>query len=87
MNTGAKSFAQAMEIGIAIYRQVEKQLLEAQNSQGPISTMSDGSFCPDLKDDKEACKIVSEAIESLDFQEKVQMGLRVKASNFFTEGK
>ena len=82
MPIGAKSFSNAMQIGVEVFHNLKNIL----SSKGHTTAIGDeGGFAPNLKSNEEAIEIIVQAIEKTryDIGDDVALALDVAASEFF----
>ncbi|WP_138159956.1 phosphopyruvate hydratase [Peptoniphilus catoniae] len=82
---GAKTFAQAMEMGARVYHNLKKVL----NEMGLATGVGDeGGFAPNLKSNSQALDVIVKAIEKSDLVPGKDIGLAldVAASEFYEDG-
>ncbi len=86
MPVGADSFAEAIRMGTEIFHSLKKTL-KGKNLNTAVG--DEGGFAPNLKDNEEALKIISEAVKSAGYKtgKDVMFALDVASSEFFKEGK
>ncbi|KAG7191179.1 hypothetical protein KM043_013974 [Ampulex compressa] len=83
---GAESFADAMKMGMEIYRVLERKIGEAQEIQTPLPVSDKGAFVPDLEDDKDALTLLDESIKDTGYDGRIKIALDMAASAFYKEG-
>lgn len=82
--TGAKSFAEAMQIGCEVYHTLGKII--KKKFGGDATLIGDeGGFAPPC-DNRQGCELIMEAIEKAGYKGKCKIGLDVAASEFKVEG-
>ena len=82
MPIGAKSFSNAMQIGVEVFHNLKNIL----SSKGHTTAIGDeGGFAPNLKSNEEAIEIIVQAIEKTRYNigDDVALALDVAASEFF----
>ncbi|CAN8065794.1 unnamed protein product [Agarophyton chilense] len=82
MPTGAESFKHAMRIGVEIYHKL-KQMVAEQYGKGATAVDEEGGFAPDMDENEEAFKLLKKAIEETGYDDLVQIGVDVAASDFY----
>jgi enolase len=83
--TGAKDFAEAMQIGCEVYHTLGKII--KQKFGGDATLIGDeGGFAPPC-DNREGCELIVEAIKKAGYEGKCTIGLDVAASEFKVKGK
>ncbi|XP_011495512.1 PREDICTED: alpha-enolase-like [Ceratosolen solmsi marchali] len=85
--TGATTFAEAMKMGIDIYREIEEQLAKIQEAKLPLTVLNEGTFAPQFDDNKEALATIDTAIKNKGYEGKVKIAVDIGASTFFKDGK
>lgn len=83
--TGAKSFAESMQIGCEVYHTLGK-IIKAKFGGDATLIGDEGGFAPPC-DNREGCELIMEAIEKAGYQGKCKIGLDVAASEFKVKGK
>lgn len=81
---GAKSFAEAMQMGSEVYHQL-KSLIKKKYGQGAVGLGDEGGFAPDLKDPQTALDLIVEAVKAAGHEGKIKIAMDVAASEFATE--
>ena len=85
MPTGAKSFKEAMQIGVEVYQALQKTLKEKYGA-GAINVGDEGGFgAPQLGGEEEALECVMKAIEASGHKGKVELATDIAASDFYIE--
>ncbi|MCS7244975.1 MAG: phosphopyruvate hydratase [candidate division WOR-3 bacterium] len=81
---GAKTFREAIEIGVEIFYTLKSILKE----KGHITNVGDeGGFAPNLRETKEALDILMMSIEKAGYLNKAKIALDVAGNELFFEGK
>ena len=84
---GAESFADAMKMGMEVYRVLERKIAAAQEIQLPLPVSDDGAFTPlELEEDKEALLLLDESIKEAGYEGRIKIALDMAASAFYKEG-
>ena len=83
--TGAKSFAEAMQIGCEVYHTLGK-IIKAKFGGDATLIGDEGGFAPPC-DNREGCELIMEAIKKAGYDGKCKIGLDVAASEFKVKGK
>lgn len=83
---GAESFADAMKMGMEVYRVLEKKIAETQEIQLPLPVSDEGAFAPELEDDKDALTLLDESIKDAGYEGKIKIAIDMAASAFYKEG-
>ncbi len=82
---GAKSFSEAMQMGVEIFYTLKKILKKMGLS---ISVGDEGGFAPSLNNNSEAIEIIIDAIEKANYTtEQVKICLDIASSEFYNDGK
>merc|ERR1719157_449257 len=83
--SGAKSFAEAMQIGCEVYHTLGKII--KQKFGGDATLIGDeGGFAPPC-DNREGCELIMEAVKTAGYEGKCSIGLDVAASEFKVKDK
>jgi len=82
--TGAKSFAEAMQIGCEVYHTLGK-IIKAKFGGDATLIGDEGGFAPPC-DNREGCELIMEAISKAGYDGKCTIGLDVAASEFKVKG-
>ncbi|XP_043586199.1 enolase-like isoform X1 [Bombus pyrosoma] len=84
---GAESFADAMKMGMEVYRVLERKIAAAQEIQLPLPVSDDGAFTPlELEEDREALLLLDESIKEAGYEGRIKIALDMAASAFYKEG-
>ncbi|CAD1469173.1 unnamed protein product [Heterotrigona itama] len=84
---GAESFADAMKMGMEVYRVLEQKIAAAQEINLPLPVSDDGAFTPlELEEDKEALLLIDESIKEAGYEGRIKIALDMAASAFYKEG-
>jgi enolase len=78
--TGAKTFAEAMQIGCEVYHTLGK-IIKAKFGGDATLIGDEGGFAPPC-DNREGCELIMEAIKKAGYEGKCTIGLDVAASEF-----
>lgn len=81
---GAKSFKEAIEIGVEIFYTL-KSILKEKNYNTNVG--DEGGFAPNLRETKEALDILMLSIEKAGYLNKVKIALDVAGNELYTNGK
>lgn len=84
--TGAKSFAESLQMGVEIYQALKKVL----NAKGLATSVGDeGGFAPNLPSNEAALDVIMEAIKSTGYiaGKDVNLALDVAATELYKDGK
>ncbi len=85
MPTGAKSFKEAMQIGVEVYQALQK-LLKQKYGAGAINVGDEGGFgASELGGEEEALDCVMKAIENSGHKGQVELATDIAASDFYIE--
>lgn len=82
--TGAKTFAESMQIGCEVYHTLGK-IIKAKFGGDATLIGDEGGFAPPC-DNREGCELIMEAIEKAGYTGKCKIGLDVAASEFKVKG-
>jgi len=82
--TGAKSFAESMQIGCEVYHTLGK-IIKAKFGGDATLIGDEGGFAPPC-DNREGCELIMEAIKKAGYNGKCKIGLDVAASEFKVKG-
>lgn len=82
MPTGAETFQEAMRIGVEIYHELRSVIVD---KYGKLASAvgDEGGFAPDIDDPETALQLIKTAIQQAGYDEHVQIGLDVAASEFY----
>jgi enolase len=83
--TGAKNFAEAMQIGCEVYHTLGK-IIKAKFGGDATLIGDEGGFAPPC-DNREGCELIMEALKQSGYTNKCSIGLDVAASEFKVKGK
>jgi len=82
--TGAKSFAEAMQIGCEVYHNLGK-IIKTKFGGDATLIGDEGGFAPPC-DNREGCELIMEAIKAAGYEGQCKIGLDVAASEFKVKG-
>lgn len=82
--TGAESFRESLQVGAEVYHQL-KTVIVKKYGQDAINVGDEGGFAPSIGDNKEGLNLIMEAIHNSGHESKVELGMDVAASEFFTK--
>lgn len=82
--TGAKSFAEAMQIGCEVYHTLGK-IIKSKFGGDATLIGDEGGFAPPC-DNRQGCELIMEAIKQAGYDGKCTIGLDVAASEFKVKG-
>lgn len=82
MPTGAESFSEAMQIGVEIYHTLKAVIIK-RFGKAAIGVGDEGGFAPDINDAETALELIKQAISEAGYEEHVQIGMDVAASEFY----
>lgn len=82
--TGAETFREALRIGCEVYQQL-KAVIKAKYGQDAVNIGDEGGFAPSIGDNREGLLLIMEALHKSGYTNKVQLGMDVAASEFFTK--
>eukprot|EP00386_Alphamonas_edax_P006868 GDKI01022219.1.p2 GENE.GDKI01022219.1~~GDKI01022219.1.p2 ORF type:complete len:351 (+),score=160.02 GDKI01022219.1:463-1515(+) len=83
---GAKSFREALQMGAEVYHKL-KSVIKKKYGMDATNVGDEGGFAPNIQDNVEGLKLLTEAIKASGHEGKVKIGMDVAASEFFTEDK
>jgi len=83
--TGAANFTEAMRMGSEVYHNL-RLVIKAKFGLDATSVGDEGGFAPNILENEEALKLITEAIEKAGYTGKIEIGMDVAASEFFKEG-
>ena len=83
--TGAKSFAEALQIGSEVYHTL-KELLEKNLGKPATNVGDEGGFAPPLTCVEEPFDYIFDAIQQLGYLKKVKLGIDAAATTFCSKG-
>ncbi|KAH0534893.1 enolase-like [Cotesia glomerata] len=86
MPTGARSFEEAIKMGMEVMKVLEKMIAESEELKLPLTVGDDGSFSPQLEEDTEALSIIAEAIKAANYEGKIKIAIDMSASSFCKDG-
>lgn len=79
---GAKSFAEALQIGAEVYHTL-KGILKKKYGASATNVGDEGGFAPEVGDHFEALSVLVEAIKTAGYEGKVKIGTDIAASEFY----
>merc|ERR1711944_182316 len=79
--TGASSFSEAMRMGSETYHHL-KAVIKSRFGLDATSVGDEGGFAPNILDNAEALKLITEAIAKAGYTGKIEIGMDVAASEF-----
>jgi enolase len=80
---GAESFSEAMQIGCEVYHNLKK-VIKGRYGLDATAVGDEGGFAPNILENREAIDLIEEAIKLSGYASKVQLGMDVAASEFYT---
>jgi len=83
--TGAKSFAEALQIGVEVY-QTLKQQLQKKFGKKATNVGDEGGFVPPVSCIEEPLDLIIDAVNQCGYWKKVKLGLDCAASTFYQTG-
>lgn len=83
---GAKSFKQAMQMGVETYHTLKK-IIQDKYGKDATTVGDEGGFAPNIEDNSEALNLLTAAIEKAGYTGKIKIGMDVAASEFFKDNK
>lgn len=81
---GASSFAEALRMGSEVYH-ILKGIIKAKYGQDACNVGDEGGFAPNVQDNREGLILLMEAIEKAGYTGKINIGMDVAASEFYTK--
>jgi len=84
--TGAKSFSEAMRMGVETYHNL-KSVIKEKYGQDACNVGDEGGFAPNILENKEGLDLLTSAIDKAGYTGKVQIGMDVAASEFWIADK
>eukprot|EP01121_Diplochlamys_sp_Union-15-3_P012197 TRINITY_DN3625_c0_g1_i1.p1 TRINITY_DN3625_c0_g1~~TRINITY_DN3625_c0_g1_i1.p1 ORF type:complete len:463 (-),score=136.13 TRINITY_DN3625_c0_g1_i1:44-1348(-) len=84
--TGASSFSEAMKMGVEVYHHL-KDVIKKKYGQDATNVGDEGGFAPNILGAEEGLDLLKQAIEKAGYTGKVEIGMDVAASEFYSEGK
>lgn len=81
--TEASSFSEALKMGSEVYHHLKK-VINAQYGQDATNVGDEGGFAPNIASNAEGLTLVKTAIENAGYTGKIQIGMDVAASEFYT---
>jgi enolase len=82
--TGAKDFAEAMQVGAEIYHAL-KTVIKKKYGIDATNVGDEGGFAPNIQSNREGVELLMEAIADAGHTDKVEIGMDVASSEFYTE--
>ncbi len=83
---GARSFRNAMEIGVECY-QTLKIILKQKYGRNAINVGDEGGFAPPLATTREALDLLLKTVEECGYEDEIKFTMDAAASEFFKDGK
>jgi len=84
--TGADSFKEAVRMGAEVYHTL-KSVIKKKYGQDAINVGDEGGFAPNIQDNKEGLELLMAAIKKAGYEDKIEIGMDVAASEFYKDGK
>lgn len=81
--TGASSFKEAMQIGAECYHAL-KSVIKNKYGTDACNVGDEGGFAPNIKNNREGCELLMEAMAKAGHTDKVVIGMDVASSEFHT---
>ncbi|KAH9778405.1 Enolase 1 [Citrus sinensis] len=81
---GATSFAEALRMGSEVYH-ILKGIIKEKYGQDACNVGDEGGFAPNVQDNREGLVLLTDAIEKAGYTGKINIGMDVAASEFFTK--
>jgi enolase len=83
--TGASSFKEAMRMGSEVYHHLKK-VIKAKYGQDACNVGDEGGYAPNVQDNEEPLKLITEAIEKAGYTGKIKICMDSAASEFCKDG-
>ncbi|OQR96417.1 enolase [Achlya hypogyna] len=80
---GATSFTESMKIGTEVYHHLKK-VINKRYGLDATAVGDEGGFAPNILENGEAINLIKEAIANAGYTDKVNIGMDVAASEFYT---
>lgn len=80
---GAATFSEALQIGCEVYHNLKK-VIKGRYGLDATAVGDEGGFAPNIQENGEALDLIEEAIKLSGYTGKVQLGMDVAASEFYT---
>lgn len=84
--TGAKDFTEAMKIGSETYHHLKK-VIQKKYGIDATNVGDEGGFAPNVSGAEESLELLTEAIASAGYTDKISIALDVASSEFYKDGK
>jgi len=84
--TGASSFTEAMKMGSETYHHL-KNVIKKDFGLDATAVGDEGGFAPNIQNNKDALVLIKKAIELAGYTGKIEIGMDVAASEFYTKDK
>ncbi|CAG9781789.1 unnamed protein product [Diatraea saccharalis] len=85
MPTGASSFAEAMKMGVEIYRYV-KNVISSKYPAESLYVSDSGGFAIPLESHRDALLFLTDAIKQCGYSNKAEIAINAAASDFYKDG-
>ncbi len=82
--TGARSFAEAMQLGCEVYHTL-KEILKNKYGENAVNVGDEGGFAPSLSNVEEPLRLVQSAIDKLGYGKQIRIALDCAANEFYDE--
>lgn len=86
MPTGADSFSQAKQFGVEVYQTLRRIIVD-KYGQSATAVGDEGGFAPDIESAEIALALIKAAVTATGYDDIVQIGMDVAASEFYDEKK
>ncbi|EQC41869.1 enolase [Saprolegnia diclina VS20] len=81
--TGAASFSEAMAMGCEVYHHL-KGVIKNKYGQDATNVGDEGGFAPNIQSNREGVELLMSAIEKAGYSGKIEIGMDVASSEFYT---
>ncbi|OQR87256.1 enolase [Thraustotheca clavata] len=82
--TGAGSFSEAMAMGCEVYHHL-KGVIKKKYGQDATNVGDEGGFAPNIQSNREGVELLMLAIEKAGYSGKIEIGMDVASSEFYTD--
>ncbi len=84
--TGAKSFAEALQIGSEVYHDLKK-VIEERHGKAATNVGDEGGFAPPMHCFEEPFDEIMDAVQELGYYKKIKLGIDAAATTFFKDNR
>lgn len=84
--TGAKSFSEAMDMGMETYHHL-RLVIKKEYGSAATAVGDEGGFAPNVDSPRQALKLISEAIHVAGYTGRIMIAMDVAASEFYKNGR